>query len=174
MSNPTIEMKIRDQGTIVLELEPQMAPNTVNNFLSLVQKGFYNGLTFHRVISGFMIQGGDPEGSGMGGPGYSIKGEFANNGFTANKISHRKGVISMARSYLKDSAGSQFFIMHEDGTFLDREYAAFGHVIQGQDVVDAVATIPTWPNDMPRVPQVIDSVKVLDMGDWTFAEPEKV
>lgn len=172
--NPTVELKIRDQGTVVLELEPNMAPNTVNNFLSLVQKGFYNGLTFHRIIAGFMIQGGCPDGNGMGGPGYRIKGEFRNNNFKKNTISHRKGVISMARAYDKNSAGSQFFIMHEDGTFLDGEYAAFGHVVSGQDVVDAVATIPTWPNDMPMAPMVMESVKVLDMGDWTFAEPEKM
>lgn len=174
MKNPTIEMTIRDQGVVVLELEPDKAPNTVNNFLSLVQKGFYDGLTFHRIIEGFMIQGGDPEGIGIGGPGYAIKGEFSSNGFKGNTISHRKGVISMARSMDKDSAGSQFFIMHEAAPYLDGEYAAFGHVIQGQQVVDAVATVPTWAGDTPKVAQIIDSIKVLDMGDWQFAEPEKI
>ncbi len=174
MKNPTIEMTIKDQGVVVLELEPDKAPNTVNNFLSLVQKGFYNGLTFHRIIQGFMIQGGDPEGVGIGGPGYAIKGEFRSNGFKNNTISHRKGVISMARSMNKDSAGSQFFIMHGDAPYLDGEYAAFGHVISGQQVVDAVAVVPTWPGDRPKAAQIIESVKVLDMGDWQFAEPEKI
>ncbi len=173
MKNPVIEIKIKGRGPVTVELEPEMAPNTVNNFLSLARRGFYDGLTFHRIIEGFMIQGGDPDGNGCGGPGYSIKGEFSSNGFPQNTISHKKGVISMARSMRKDSAGSQFFIMHGDAPYLDGEYAAFGHVIDGQDIVDAVATVRTWPGDSPVEPQVMESVSVVDMGDWEFAEPEK-
>jgi len=132
---------MQDGGIIVLELYPDLAPQSVRNFVSLAQLGFYDGLTFHRIMSGFMIQGGDPQGTGTGGPGYSIKGEFASNGFT-NDLSHKRGVLSMARSQMPDSAGSQFFIMHADSDFLDGEYAAFGKVVEGMDVVDKIAAIP--------------------------------
>jgi peptidyl-prolyl cis-trans isomerase B (cyclophilin B) len=137
------------------------APNTAANFKSLVALGFYNGLIFHRVIEGFMIQGGCPLGKGTGGPGYSIKGEFSANGFK-NDLKHTKGVISMARSQLMDSAGSQFFIMHEDAPFLDGQYAAFGRVVSGQDVVDEIATTPTDPSDRPITPQTIKSITLSD------------
>ncbi len=140
MANPIITIEMMNGKSIRVELFPEKAPNTVNNFLSLVNKGFYNGLIFHRVIAGFMIQGGDPDGNGTGGPGYRIPGEFAGNGFRANDISHERGVISMARAGHPDSAGSQFFIMHEAAEYLDGQYAAFGKVIEGMDVVDAIAT----------------------------------
>lgn len=157
---PTVTMTIEGKGDIVLELYPEKAPETVANFISLVEDGFYDGLTFHRIISGFMIQGGDPEGTGMGGPGYSIKGEFADNGFTQNDLKHVRGVISMARSQHPDSAGSQFFIMHEDAPHLDGAYAAFGKTIKGMDVVDAIAETPTDMRDYPNEPQVIKKVTV--------------
>ena len=146
---------------IRLELDRSAAPITVDNFEKLVREGFYDGLTFHRVIPGFMIQGGDPEGTGMGGPGYGIKGEFAKNGVN-NPIKHTRGVISMARSMMPNSAGSQFFIMHEDAPHLDGSYAAFGHVVDGMDVVDEIAATPTDPNDRPRTPVVMKTVRIVE------------
>ena len=163
MKNPIVTFETT-QGTIQAELFPEIAPNTVRNFLSLVQKGFYDGTIFHRVIPGFMIQGGDPEGSGMGGPGYSIRGEFRMNGFAQNDIKHARGVLSMARSMLPDSAGSQFFIMHENASHLDGQYAAFGKVIEGMDVVDEIAAVPTDMRDRPLEPQVIDRVTAETYG----------
>lgn len=148
-------------GVIKLELDAAAAPNTVRNFKSLVSKGFYDGLLFHRVISGFMIQGGCPQGTGMGGPGYHIRGEFTQNGFP-NPLRHDRGVISMARAAHPDSAGSQFFIMHKDGNFLDGQYAAFGKVIEGMDVVDAIAAVPTSPADRPLTPVRIKSITLVD------------
>lgn len=142
-----------------LELYPEIAPITVENFENLVKQGFYDGLIFHRVIPGFMIQGGDPEGTGMGGPGHHIKGEFASNGIK-NDIKHTRGVISMARSMMKDSAGSQFFIMHADAPHLDGEYAAFGKVVEGLDVIDEIASVPTDFRDKPTVDQVMKKVYI--------------
>lgn len=167
--NPIVTMKTT-AGTITLELYPEIAPQSVNNFVTLVQKGFYNGLTFHRVIKGFMIQGGDPDGIGTGGPGYSIKGEFAQNGFE-NNLKHTAGVLSMARSMMPDSAGSQFFIMHKDSPHLDGAYAAFGKVTEGQEVVDAIAETPTEPGDRPVEPQVMLEVTVDTFG-VDYPEPE--
>ena len=146
---------------IKLQLEPDTAPGTVKNFEKLVSEKFYDGLTFHRIIPGFMIQGGCPDGTGMGGPGYSIRGEFAANGFN-NPIKHTRGVISMARSMNPDSAGSQFFIMHEDAPHLDGQYAAFGRVVEGMDVVDEIANTPTGHNDRPNTPQVMRSVVLVE------------
>jgi peptidyl-prolyl cis-trans isomerase B (cyclophilin B) len=159
--NMRLLIKIKDYGNISLELDEKNAPITVKNFIDLVEKRFYNGLIFHRVIKGFMIQGGDPKGNGTGGPGYTIKGEFKANG-VENPISHKRGVISMARSQKPDSAGSQFFIMHKDGVFLDGNYAAFGHVISGIEVVDAIAQVRTTPNDKPVVPIIIETIEVID------------
>lgn len=156
-----IEINVENYGKIKLELDYVNAPNTAANFVELARAGFYNGLTFHRVIKGFMIQGGDPKGNGTGGPGYSIKGEFRINGFK-NDLSHSRGVISMARAYDKDSAGSQFFIMHKDGDFLDGQYAAFGKVIEGIEVVDKIANTKTSPNDRPLERVVISSIEVID------------
>lgn len=172
MSNPIVTFEMEDGGIFKAELYPETAPNTVNNFISLVKKGFYNGLIFHRVIEGFMIQGGDPDGRGTGGPGYSIKGEFTANGFK-NNISHEKGVLSMARSGNPNSAGSQFFVMHEFSPHLDGQYAAFGKVIEGQDVVDRIATVRTDYNDKPRQPQVMKNVTVDTFG-VEYPEPVKV
>ena len=152
---------IKDYGTIKVELNPKEAPITVENFVKLAKSGFYNGLTFHRVIKGFMIQGGCPKGNGTGGPGYEIKGEFAANG-VQNNISHKRGVISMARAYDPDSAGSQFFIMHKDGNFLDGQYAAFGETVEGIEVVDKVAAVRTSPNDKPLTPVVINTITIED------------
>ena len=152
---------IKDYGTIKVELNPNEAPITVENFVKLAKSGFYNGLTFHRVIKGFMIQGGCPKGNGTGGPGYEIKGEFAANG-VQNNISHKRGVISMARAYDPNSAGSQFFIMHKDGTFLDGQYAAFGETVEGIEVVDKVAAVRTSPNDKPLTPVVINTITIED------------
>lgn len=146
-------------GTITAELYPEIAPNTVNNFISLINKGFYDGLIFHRVIKGFMIQGGDPDGVGTGGPGYSIKGEFAING-VENNLKHTAGVLSMARSMMPDSAGSQFFIMHKDAPHLDGQYAAFGKVTDGMDTVNAIAETETDYSDAPLEPQMIIKVTV--------------
>jgi peptidyl-prolyl cis-trans isomerase B (cyclophilin B) len=150
-----------DGGVIRLELEPEAAPETVANFVKLVNEGFYDGLTFHRIIPGFMIQGGDPEGTGMGGSDESIKGEFAENGWD-NSIKHTKGVISMARSGDPNSASSQFFIVHETSPHLDGKYAAFGRVIAGQDVVDSIAMTPTDAGDRPRTPVVIESIRIVE------------
>lgn len=152
-------IEIEGYGTVKLELYPDIAPISVSNFQHLANSGYYDGLTFHRIIEGFMIQGGCPLGNGTGGPGYHIKGEFIQNG-VPNSLSHTKGVISMARSSMPDSAGSQFFIMHEDAPYLDGQYAAFGKVISGQEVVDAVATVETNVGDAPINPVVIQSVKV--------------
>lgn len=165
----TIEME--NGKKIEVELLAQDAPNTVANFKSLVAKGFYDGLCFHRVISGFMIQGGCPDGRGTGGPGYSIKGEFTGNGVD-NSIKHKKGVLSMARSAMMDSGGSQFFIMHEDSPFLDGQYAAFGKVVSGQDVVDEIATTKTGAADRPVAPQVIKNITLSE--DEEVTEPEKM
>ena len=172
MSNPIVTFKMKNGGEFKAELYPEIAPNTVNNFISLVSKGFYDGLIFHRVISGFMIQGGDPDGVGTGGPGYSIKGEFNANGFK-NDLKHDKGVLSMARAMNPNSAGSQFFVMHENSPHLDGQYAAFGKVIEGQDVVDAIATVRTDWNDKPREPQVMEKVTVETFG-VEYPEPERV
>ena len=152
---------IKNYGEIVVELDRNSAPITVDNFVSLVNKGFYNGLTFHRVISGFMIQGGCPKGNGTGGPGYEIKGEFIENGVN-NPIEHKRGVISMARAMDPDSAGSQFFIMHKDGDFLNGKYAAFGKVISGIEVVDKVAAVKTNYADKPLTPVIIESITMID------------
>ena len=159
MANPIVTIKIKNMGDIRAELYPEVAPITVENFIKLAGSGFYNGLTFHRIIPGFMIQGGDPEGTGMGGPGYSIKGEFMSNG-VPNGLNHTRGVLSMARSMMPDSAGSQFFIMHEDAPHLDGEYAAFGKVIEGIEVVDKVASVKTDYNDRPLEPVVIEIMSV--------------
>lgn len=172
MSNPVITIKMANGGTVKAELYPEIAPNTVNNFLHLVQKGFYNGTVFHRVIEGFMIQGGDPKGTGTGGPGYHIKGEFSENGFS-NPLSHKRGVLSMARANHPDSAGSQFFIMHEDGAFLDGKYAAFGKVTEGMETVDAVATTRTDFSDRPLSEQKIAEITAETFG-VTYPEPQKV
>lgn len=164
-------IEMENGAKIKIELDRTAAPNTVNNFLSLVNKGFYNGLIFHRVIPGFMIQGGCPDGTGMGGPGYSIKGEFAANG-VKNPIKHKRGVISMARAMNPNSAGSQFFIMHQDAPHLDGQYAAFGHVVEGMETVDAIAATPTNFSDRPLDPQRIKSITLVDEGE--IAEPEKM
>ena len=169
--NPIITIEMENGGKIKAELYPETAPNTVNNFLSLIQDGYYNGLIFHRVINGFMIQGGCPEGSGMGGPGYSIKGEFSENGFE-NNLKHTEGVLSMARSMMPDSAGSQFFIMHKASPHLDGQYAAFGKVIEGMDVVNKIATTNTDYSDRPLEEQVMKSVTVDTFG-VEYPEPEK-
>ena len=152
-------LDIKDFGIIKVKLDPEQAPITVDNFVKLVNKGFYNGLTFHRIIKGFMIQGGCPKGNGTGGPGYSIKGEFKTNGVN-NTISHKRGVISMARAMDPDSAGSQFFIMHKDGTYLDGQYAAFGEVYEGIEVVDAIARVRTTPADRPYEPVIINKITI--------------
>ena len=157
--NPIVTIEMENGGVIKAELYPEIAPNTVNNFISLIKKGFYDGLIFHRVIPGFMIQGGDPEGEGTGGPGYSIKGEFTANGFK-NDLKHAKGVLSMARAMIPNSAGSQFFIMHAAAPHLDGQYAAFGKVTEGQGVVDAVAETKTDHSDKPLEPQVMKKVTV--------------
>ena len=156
-----VEITMRDGGVIKLELYPDVAPITVENFTKLASEGFYDGLIFHRVIKGFMIQGGDPEGTGMGGSDTKIKGEFAVNG-VANNISHVRGVISMARSRSYNSASSQFFIVHQDATYLNGQYAAFGRVVEGMDVVDAIAEVPTNGNDRPLTEQVIESIRVVE------------
>ncbi len=171
--NPVITITMENGSVIKAELYPEVAPNTVNNFLSLAGKGFYDGLIFHRVISGFMIQGGDPEGSGMGGPGYSIKGEFRRNGFKDNTLRHTAGVLSMARAQNPNSAGSQFFIMHKDAPYLDGEYAAFGKVVEGMDVVDAIAGCETDYSDRPMEDQRIASMTVETFGT-EYPEPEKM
>lgn len=172
MANPVVTFTMENGDVMKAELYPEIAPNTVNNFISLVNKGFYNGLIFHRVIAGFMIQGGDPEGSGMGGPGYGIKGEFAQNG-VQNDLKHSKGVLSMARSMMPNSAGSQFFIMHQDAPHLDGAYAAFGKVVEGQEVVDKIAMTATDYSDRPIEPQVMKTVTVDTFG-VEYPEPEKM
>lgn len=169
--NPIVTIQLNTGKEIKIELFPEIAPNTVNNFISLVNKNYYDGLIFHRVIQGFMIQGGCPEGSGMGGPGYSIKGEFSSNGFK-NELVHTAGVLSMARSQMPNSAGSQFFIMHKDSPHLDGSYASFGKVIEGMDVVDEIATTQTDYSDRPSTNQVMEKVTVELFGE-TYPEPEK-
>ena len=172
MSNPIVTIEMENGKVIKAELYPEIAPNTVNNFLSLVNKGYYDGLTFHRVIYGFMIQGGCPNGTGMGGPGYSIKGEFASNG-VKNTLTHTPGVLSMARSMMPNSAGSQFFIMHKAAPHLNGEYAAFGKVIEGMEVVDEIAEFDTDFADKPLDPQVMKRVTAETFG-VEYPEPEKV
>lgn len=170
-NNPIVTFNMKGGDVFYVELYPDVAPNTVNNFISLVNKGFYNGLCFHRVIEGFMIQGGDPKGNGTGGPGYSIRGEFTKNGFK-NNLKHKRGVISMARSMMPNSAGSQFFIMHADAPHLDGQYAAFGRVIDGMDVIDKIAAVNVDYNDKPLRDQIIESVTV-DTDGEEYDEPEK-
>ncbi len=164
MSNPIVTITMENGDVMKAELYPEIAPNTVNNFISLVKKGFYDGLIFHRVISGFMIQGGCPDGTGTGGPGYSIEGEFAQNGFP-NDLKHEPGVLSMARSMSPDSAGSQFFIMHKKAPHLDGAYAAFGKVTEGMDIVDKIADARTDYSDRPMKEQKIQSMTVDTMGE---------
>ena len=170
MANPVVTFEMENGDVMKVELYPEIAPNTVNNFISLVNKGYYDGLIFHRVIRGFMIQGGCPDGTGMGGPGYTIKGEFLQNGFP-NTLKHEPGVISMARAMHPDSAGSQFFIMHADAPHLDGQYAAFGKLVEGEDVLDSIASIDTDWSDRPRTPQVMKTVTVDTFG-VDYAEPE--
>ena len=170
MANPIVTITMENGDVMKAELYPETAPNTVNNFISLVRKGFYDGLGFHRIISGFMIQGGDPAGNGTGGPGYSIRGEFSGNGFP-NDLSHEPGVLSMARASDPDSAGSQFFIMHKSADYLDGQYAAFGKIIEGMDVVNKIAEVPTDWSDRPTEPQVIKSMTVDTLG-VDYPEPE--
>ena len=169
--NPIVTIEMENGGVMKAELYPEIAPNTVNNFISLVNKGFYDGVIFHRVISGFMIQGGDPKGTGTGGPGYCIKGEFSGNGFK-NDLKHDRGVLSMARTMVPDSAGSQFFIMHENSPHLDGQYAAFGKLTEGYDVLDAIAGVRTDWSDKPRTPQVMKKVTVETFG-VEYPEPVK-
>jgi len=165
MSNPIVTITMENGGVIKAELYPEKAPNTVANFVNLVESGFYNGLIFHRVIPGFMIQGGDPNGTGMGGPGYSIKGEFARNGFRENNLKHTRGVLSMARSMMPNSAGSQFFIMHANAPHLDGDYAAFGKVTEGMEVVDGIASTRTGFQDRPVEEQKIKTATVETFGE---------
>lgn len=169
--NPIVTITMENGDVMKAELYPEIAPNTVNNFISLIQKNFYDGVIFHRVIRGFMLQGGDPEGTGMGGPGYHIKGEFSNNGFE-NDLKHTPGVLSMARTMIPDSAGSQFFIMHQTSPHLDGEYAAFGKVIEGMDIVNKIAEMPTDYRDRPLEDQKMKSVTVETFG-VEYPEPEK-
>ncbi len=164
MKNPIVTIEMENGQIIKAELYPDKAPNTVNNFIDLVKSGFYDGIIFHRVISGFMIQGGDPAGVGTGGPGYTIKGEFALNGFKQNDLKHTRGVLSMARAMNPNSAGSQFFIMHQNAAHLDGQYAAFGKVIEGMEVVDGIAAVKTDWNDKPKTPQVMKRVTVETFG----------
>jgi peptidyl-prolyl cis-trans isomerase B (cyclophilin B) len=168
--NPIVTIEMANGDIIKAELYPEIAPNTVNNFVSLVSKGYYNGLIFHRVINGFMIQGGCPDGTGMGGPGYSIKGEFSQNGFE-NNLKHTEGVLSMARSMMPNSAGSQFFIMHKNSPHLDGAYAAFGKVTEGMDIVNKIATTRTDYSDRPMEDQVMKAVTVETFG-VEYPEPE--
>ncbi len=169
---PIVTIEMEDGSIIRAELYPEIAPNTVNNFISLIKKGFYDGVCFHRVINGFMLQGGDPQGNGTGGPGYSIRGEFTSNGFK-NDLKHEPGVLSMARTMYPDSAGSQFFIMHKKSPHLDGEYAAFGKVIDGMDEVNRIAETNTDFTDRPTEPQVMKSVTVETFG-VDYPEPETV
>lgn len=170
--NPTFIIEMENGQTMKGELYPETAPNSVANFVELANSGFYDGVIFHRVIPGFMIQGGDPLGRGTGGPGYSIRGEFARNGFN-NPLKHTRGVLSMARSMMPNSAGSQFFIMVDDAPYLDGQYAAFGKVTEGMDVVDAIANTKTGPADRPVAEQKIVSIRVDTQGE-TYPEPEKL
>ena len=172
MANPIVTIKIKDMGDIKAELYPDVAPITVENFVKLAGSGFYNGLTFHRVIYNFMLQGGCPDGTGMGGPGYHIRGEFTQNGFK-NDLRHTEGVLSMARTMIPNSAGSQFFIMHKAAPHLDGQYAAFGKVIEGMDVVNEIAECDTDYSDKPLDPQIMESVTVDTFG-VEYPEPEKL
>lgn len=172
MSNPIVTFEMENGKVFKAELYPEVAPNTVNNFLSLVRKGFYDGVIFHRVIAGFMIQGGDPKGIGVGGPGYCIKGEFASNG-VKNDLKHTRGVLSMARTQVPDSAGSQFFVMHADADYLDGQYAAFGKVIEGMDVVDEIASTRTDFRDKPLEEQKMKKVTAETFG-VEYPEPVRV
>lgn len=172
MANPIVTIEMENGDIMKAELYPEIAPNTVNNFISLIQKGYYDGLIFHRVISGFMIQGGCPDGTGMGGPGYTIKGEFAQNGFK-NDLKHTEGVLSMARAMHPDSAGSQFFIMHKNSPHLDGAYAAFGKITEGMDVVNKIAETATDYSDRPLEEQKMKKVTV-DTQGVEYAEPERV
>jgi peptidyl-prolyl cis-trans isomerase B (cyclophilin B) len=172
MKNPIVTIEMENGGVMKAELYPDIAPNTVKNFVSLASKGFYDGLIFHRVIPGFMIQGGDPKGTGVGGPGYSVKGEFSANGFK-NDLKHTKGVLSMARAMNPNSAGSQFFIMVENAPHLDGQYAAFGKVIEGIEEADRIVAVKRDYNDRPREDQRIKSMKVETFGE-VYGEPEKV
>ena len=172
MNNPIVTIEMENGDIMKAELYPEIAPNTVNNFTSLVKKGFYDGIIFHRVIYGFMLQGGDPEGTGMGGPGYSIRGEFTGNGFK-NDLKHTPGVLSMARTMQPNSAGSQFFIMHKNASHLDGQYAAFGKVIEGLDIVDKIADVDVDGNDKPRQPQRMKKVTVDTFG-VDYPDPQKV
>ena len=169
--NPIVTIEMNDGKIMKAELYPEVAPNTVNNFVTLINSGYYNGICFHRVISGFMIQGGDPKGTGTGGPGYSIKGEFTTNGFK-NDLKHTRGVLSMARTMMPNSAGSQFFIMHEDAPYLDGQYAAFGKVIEGIEVVDDIANTKTDYMDRPYEDVIMKAVTVETFG-VEYAEPTK-
>lgn len=169
--NPIVTITMGNGDIMKAELYPEIAPNTVNNFISLINRGFYDGVIFHRVIKGFMIQGGDPEGTGMGGPGYSIAGEFSQNGFK-NDLKHEPGVLSMARSMMPDSAGSQFFIMHKNSPHLDGAYAAFGKVTEGLDIVNKIAECHTDYSDRPMEPQVIKTMTVETFGE-IYPEPAK-
>ena len=172
MSNPIVTFEMENGKIFKAELYPEKAPNTVNNFISLVKKGYYDGLIFHRVIAGFMIQGGDPTGTGTGGPGYKIKGEFAGNGFAQNDLSHERGVLSMARAQHPDSAGSQFFVMHEVAEYLDGQYAAFGKVFEGMETVDTIAEVKTDWSDRPYEDQKMKKVTVDTFGE-SYNEPVK-
>ncbi|WP_455951622.1 peptidylprolyl isomerase [Eubacterium sp.] len=169
--NPIVTIEMENGDIMKAELYPEIAPNTVNNFISLVKQGYYDGIIFHRVIRGFMIQGGDPQGTGVGGPGYSIKGEFSGNGFK-NDLKHTPGVLSMARTMMPDTAGSQFFIMHETSPHLDGQYAGFGKVIEGLDVVNKIAAVATDYMDKPLESQVMKKVTVDTFG-VDYPEPEK-
>ena len=172
MSNPIVTIEMENGDIMKAELYPEIAPNTVNNFISLVKKGFYDGVIFHRVINGFMIQGGDPDGTGMGGPGYEIKGEFSQNGFK-NDLKHSEGVLSMARTMIPDSAGSQFFIMVDDAPYLDGQYAAFGKVTEGMETADAIVSVPRDPMDKPYEEQKMKSVRVDTHGETYTVEKLK-
>ena len=172
MANPIVTIEMENGGIIKAELYPNVAPNTVNNFIYLINKGFYDGTIFHRVIPGFMIQGGDPQGTGMGGPDYEIKGEFTSNGFQ-NDLNHTRGVLSMARTAVPDSAGSQFFIMTEDSPHLDGDYASFGMVIEGMEVANEIVNTPRDWHDRPRQEQKMKKVTVDTFGE-TYPEPEKI
>ncbi|MGL5916020.1 MAG: peptidylprolyl isomerase [Culicoidibacterales bacterium] len=170
---PTATIEFADYGTVVAELYPEVAPNTVHNFIELAQSGYYDGLSFHRVIEGFMIQGGDPEGTGQGGPGYAIPGEFADNGYEAPTLSHEVGVLSMARTQAPDSAGSQFFIVSGQASHLDGQYASFGKVVEGLEIVEAIQNVETNKSDAPKTPVIMTNV-VIELNGYEPAPVEKI